>query len=119
MIGAAHFVLTGSGYAIAVILARGLGPAQYGAYGVIYSLLVAAELAVQFGIPVAVSRLIAEQPSRDRELSHVGLALVLAAYSLAFAITWVSAPQLATLFKIPDGAPLFRIAAIDLPFYGA
>ncbi len=119
LVGGAHFVLAASSYVVAIVLARVLGPADYGTFGLIYSLLMATELVVQFGAPAAISRLIAERPDQDRQLTATGLAFVLAVYGLVFVASWISAPWLAAVFRIPERAWLFRIAALDLPFYGA
>lgn len=38
-------------YVVSVVLARSLGPAAFGAYGMVYSLLMTTELVGRFGIP--------------------------------------------------------------------
>ena len=58
---AAWLCLSICGYIVAVVLARALGPAAYGVYGVVYSLLVALELTGKLGIPQAAIRLAAER----------------------------------------------------------
>jgi O-antigen/teichoic acid export membrane protein len=118
-VGAAHFVIAISAYLIAVVLARTLGPANFGIYGLIYALLTATELIVQVGVPVAVSKLIAERPREEGVFASTGLVVVLLCYGIIGASAWIGAPALARAFNIPDAAPLFRIAALDLPFYGA
>jgi O-antigen/teichoic acid export membrane protein len=45
-----------SGYLIAVILARGLGPLEYGVYGVVMSLLVWLEMLGSIGVPGAMTK---------------------------------------------------------------
>jgi O-antigen/teichoic acid export membrane protein len=117
-VGAAHFTIALSAYLISVVLARTLGPAQFGIYGLIVALLLATEVVLQFGVPVAISKLVAERPHDEHSLVSTGLLVVLACYCTVFVAVWICAPWLATVFEIPDSS-LIRIAALDLPFYGA
>lgn len=114
----AHGSLMLAGYVIAVILARELGPALYGAYGIVYSVLLGAELIGRLGVPQALSRLIAEGEERAHQLEGTGLTLTLAINLPLFAAFWLLAPTLGTLFRVEDGATLFRVAALDIPFFG-
>ena len=116
---AAQISLAASGYIVAIVLARTLGPVDYGTYGLIYSLLMAAELLIQMGVPVAVSRLIAENPQDAHGWTVVGLLLVIALYSTLFLVTWNSADHIAQFFNLQHAAWFIKIAALDLPFYGA
>ena len=110
-------VLVG-GYIIAVTLARGLGPADYGVYGVIMSVLVWLELASTSGIPAATSKLIPEYQTRAPEVEQTAMAFLLAVSLALLILCWVLAPSLAHLFHIEAGINLFRIAILDLPLYG-
>lgn len=107
-----------SGYVIALILARYLGPAGYGAYGVVYSVLLATELIARLGVPLAVTRLVAAGPEQGRNITRAGVALTLAVTSVITIAIVLAAPWLAELLSLPDGAALLRIAAIDIPFFG-
>jgi O-antigen/teichoic acid export membrane protein len=115
---AAHGALMVAGYVVAVVLARELGPAAYGVYGLVYSVLLGVELIGRLGVPQAVSRLIAERADRAPRLEATGTTLTLAIYLPLFLVFWFGAPLLADLFRIQEGAALFRIAAIDIPFFG-
>lgn len=114
----AQLSLMVSGYALSLILARGLGPAAYGVYGVVYSLLLAVELVSRFGVPEAASKLLAERGGRDASLEATALTTGLLVHLGVFALFWIAAPSLATLLDIADGTRLFRIAALDIPAYG-
>ena len=107
------------GYFAVVFLAREFGPAAYGAYGVIMSVLVWAEESGRYAIPSATAKLVAETTADSAALERTAVILNLALYTLIFVLLWVLAPELASWFGIADGALLFRIAAIDLPFFGA
>lgn len=114
----AHGSLMLAGYVIAVVLARELGPALYGAYGIVYSVLLGAELIGRLGVPQALSRLIAEGEERAHELEGTGLTLTLVINIPLFVAFWLLAPMLGALFRVEDGATLFRVAALDIPFFG-
>jgi len=107
------------GYFIAIMLARGLGPAAFGVYGVVYSLLLASEQVLRFGIPQAMTRLIggglAQDPAR---LEATGVWLALLVNLAGFAVLWAAAPALAGWLNLEDGALYIRIAILDLPFFG-
>jgi O-antigen/teichoic acid export membrane protein len=111
-----YFVL---GYLAVVLLAREFGPAAYGAYGVIMSVLVWLEETGRHAIPLAATKLVAESTGGSEELERCALILNVGLYALLFILLWGGAPWLASWFGIADGTLLFRIAAIDLPFFGA
>lgn len=110
--------LSVAGYVVAVILARGLGPSAYGVYGIVYSVLLGVELIGRFGVPQALSKLIAERSERSTALEGTGITLMLIVYVVIFAAFWILSPQLAELFNVADGTRLFRIASLDIVFYG-
>lgn len=95
------------------------GPAAYGAYGVIMLVLVWLEESGRFAIPSATTKLLAESTTLGAALERTALALNLTLYALLFVLLWTAAPWLESWFGIENGAVYFRIAAIDLPFFGA
>lgn len=107
-----------SGYIIAVALARSLGPALYGVYGIVYSVLLSVELIGRLGLPQAVSKLVAEKGSSAGSVEATGITLALMVYAAIFLAFLLASPWLGAIFNVPDGAKLFRIAALDIPFYG-
>jgi O-antigen/teichoic acid export membrane protein len=107
------------GYVIAVLLARGLGPAAYGVYGVVYSVLLASEQILRFGVPQALAKLIGGETRADKsELESSGVWLGLGVSFAGFALLWLAAPALTVWLNVPDGVFLFRIAILDIPFFG-
>lgn len=114
----AQLSLMASSYALSLVLARGLGPAAFGVYGVVYSLLLAVELVSRFGLPEAASKLLAERGGRDAGLEATALTMGAVVHLCVFAVFWLAAPLLAQLLGIDDGTRLFRIAALDIPAYG-
>lgn len=114
----AQTAVMGGSYVIAVALARGLGPELYGVYGIVYSILLSVELVGRLGFPQATAKLIAESDTSDHTHEANGFSLALAVYSFIFVVFWLGSPFLADIFNVSDGTRLFRIAAIDIPFYG-
>jgi len=107
------------GYAIAVMLARGLGPAAFGVYGVVYSVLLASEQVLRFGIPQAMTKLIGGGLTQDpARLEATGVWLALLVNLGGFAVLWTTAPWLADWLNLENGAFFIRIAILDLPFFG-
>jgi O-antigen/teichoic acid export membrane protein len=106
------------GYFVSIILARGLGPVEYGIYGVIFSVLVWLEHVGDFGIPEAASKLIPEDQERASTIENTAQTLLLIVFLAFFALSWLAAPAFAHLFQIPDGASLFRLAILDIPLTG-
>jgi len=114
----AEACLMACGYLTVIMLARGLGPNDYGVYGTIMSILVGVELTARLGIPQALGKLIPEHEGQSLALEQTAMALSLTISAVVFFLFWVSAPAMATLFQIPHGGTLLRLAALDIPFYG-
>jgi O-antigen/teichoic acid export membrane protein len=107
------------GYPIAIILARELGPAAYGVYGIILSVLVWIEHTGSCGIPDAITKLSAEAEDAGRsDIESTAQTLLLVLYLGLFGVCWLAAPLVARLFQIPEATGLFRVAIIDIPFSG-
>ncbi len=113
-----YLCLTGCAYVAAVLLARNFGPAVFGVYGVVYSVLMATELLLRFGVPQAVTKLIGGSPGESTvTLQATGVTLTLIISLAGFAAFWVAAPFVADALNVPFGTRLFRIAILDIPFY--
>jgi O-antigen/teichoic acid export membrane protein len=107
-----------SGYVITILLARGLGPADYGIYGVILSILSWVEQSSRFGIASATAKLIAEDQRQAPAVAQTAWVLGACLLVVVFAVFWSAAPLLARLFQLPEGVSLLRLAALDIPVYG-
>lgn len=97
------------------MLARKLGAASYGVYGVIVSQLLWLEIVVSAGIPGATAKLIADGHHDAGQVERSARALLMGLAILFFGLCWLLAPHVAGLMRIPDGAALFRLAALDVP----
>lgn len=109
-------VFFASAYVVAAILARALGPADYGTYGVIFSQLIWLEMLVHAGVPTATSKLIAGGRHDREEVARAARLLLLGVAGILLATGWLFASGLASLMRIADGEWLYRLALLDLPF---
>ncbi|UCF95105.1 MAG: oligosaccharide flippase family protein, partial [Desulfobacterales bacterium] len=105
------------GYIIIVVLARVLGPEDYGVYGVIMSVLLWVEFSSTLGIPQTMAKLIPESGADAHRLEQTVVGLTLGISLFVFALFILAAPIVANLFKMSGTAPLFRLAAVDIPFF--
>lgn len=106
-------------YISSVILARTLGPAAFGVYGLLIATLVWLEMTSNAGVPTAVGKLIAEHQDESSVVEQSARSVLLASSLLVFAIAWAIAPFVTSLFHIEDGTRLFRLAILDIPFAAA
>jgi O-antigen/teichoic acid export membrane protein len=107
-----------AGYVVAVVLGRELGKELYGVYGVIMSVLLPTELIGRLGIPQATSKLLAEVRGAGRAIESTAITLTSAIFLALGTAFYAAAPWLSAVFEVEDGTALFRLAAIDIPFYG-
>jgi O-antigen/teichoic acid export membrane protein len=112
----ARICVVACGYVATAILTRKLGPSDYGIYGVVMSQLLWLEMLTNAGVSGAIAKLMAEGRHEHGEIECSAQALLLGVSVVLFAVCWIIAPQVASLMRIPNGAVLFRIAIIDLPF---
>jgi O-antigen/teichoic acid export membrane protein len=113
-----RMVLFASGYFVAMLLARRLGPAEYGLYGIILSVVLWIEAIGDFGIPEAATKLIPEDENRAALVENTTQTLLLIWFLVLFALSWVAAPFVASIFHVSQATQLFRLAIIDIPFTG-
>ena len=114
----ARFCFLASGYVISVVLARGLGPAAYGVYGVVMSLLLWVEMVNGAGLKGATAQLLPQQVPRAEEIEQTARALLLIIAFAFLGICWAVADPVARMLDLPQGAKLLRFAVLDLPFNG-
>ena len=116
---ASRGVYFAAGYLASIVLARRLGPAAYGIYGLILSVLVWIEQVGKFTFAPAVAKLIPERLARSHALEQTASSLNVIFFTVVFALFWIASPWLARLFDLGDqGTRWFRIAALDLPIFG-
>jgi PST family polysaccharide transporter len=106
-------------YLTSVILARTLGPAAFGAYGILLSTLVWLEMVSYLGVPGALTRLIPEHEDETERVEQSARVVLAATSILVFVAAWGLAPRLGELFRLEDGTRLFRLAILDIPVAAA
>lgn len=106
-----------AGYVASVILARQLGPAAFGSYGLVISLLLWLEVFSGFGVPRAAAKLISQVPD-PKPIVEATLGSLLAIGVILLMLCWAIAPFVAEFFGIEGGTALLRLAVLDLPFNG-
>lgn len=111
----AHGIVLGSGFLISVILARGLGPVEFGVYGVVMSTLVWLERVLNAGIPRAAVTLLPRHEDQRHVIEQSARTLLLLWSLPLVAVVWLSATDLADVFGIPDGATVIRVAITNIP----
>lgn len=107
------------GYLASVVLARELGPAAFGVYGVLLATLVWLEIVSYAGVPGAVGRLMPLHRDDSAAVERSARFVLFGTSLTLFAIGWVLAPVVERLFQVPDGARLFRLAILDIPVAAA
>ncbi len=112
----AQLFATLSGYLVALLLARALGPEGFGVYGVVASLLLSVELVARLGIPTAALKLLAEGRPLEQVIPLSAL-LTLVAALFAFLALWLAAPAIASALGLSGGGALLRLAAFDIPVF--
>lgn len=107
-----------SGFAINIILARSLGPSEYGIFGLVLSILIIAELFVITGIPEALKKFGGEKPEFLNVIIKKTFIWQLGYSFIVFAIFLIITPLIAQWLNDERLSYLLRIAAIDIVFYG-
>lgn len=111
----ARIFLLVSGFGVSIILARALGPAEFGIYGVVMSFLVWFERIIGGGIPRGTTTLLSRAPG-ERAVIEQSTRLLLAIATLPlFVVVWIFAPALADFLGLHDSAGIVRMAAFNLP----
>lgn len=106
-----------SGYGVSVVLARWLGPEEFGAYGIVYSLLMVFELCVVAGIPNALQRFVGENPAKAFALHRVMLRWQIVYTAVVFGLAFLTARFFLGIFNDPRLAAVLQIAIIDILFF--
>ena len=117
MLGQGWHLLTA--FALYAFLARRLGPAAFGQWRLVISVLVWFELFINSGLIKVATKSITEAPTdrpRLARASYLGQAITA---TVVFIGLEALAGPIAALLGRSDLATLLRIAALDIPLYGA
>lgn len=113
----AQAVFVFSGYAIHMGLARLLGPADYGVYAVVVSLVTTVNLILTSGIPQAVSRYVAHDDCDRVAIRRTAFKMQIVLSFVMFFIYFVMAGRIALVFNDPGLAHFIRVSAFMIPGY--
>ncbi len=107
-------VLVGSSYAVHILVARTLGPADYGLFGVVLSILAVFEVFLARGVRDTVTKYVAECPDRAGTILKKGFALESVLAGGFFVVFLALASPLAALFHDPRLLTPLRIASLAI-----
>ncbi len=105
------------GYFLNVWLGRYLGPAGYGIYGVIISLVSIINTTQSAGLPLAISKFISEDEKLARSILKSGYLLQLSSNILIALLIYFFADQIASSFNDLSLTRYIQIAAFVFPAY--
>lgn len=107
-----------SGYIINIWLGRYLGPADYGIYGIIISLVSIINITQTTGIPLAVSKYVASNSEKKEAVYKTGFFLQIISTCFISLLFFVLSTPIAIILKDKDLIPYIQLAALIFPFYG-
>jgi O-antigen/teichoic acid export membrane protein len=104
-----------SGYATHITLARGLGPAEYGTYGVLLSILSTVALVLTAGMPEALAKFAAERPEHAGAIFAQGIGIQFR-FSLVLGLAYAAlSPLLARALHDPSLTLELAASALAVP----
>lgn len=101
-------------FAAALVLARILGPDNYGVISAATVYITLTTLVLDQGLAAA----LIQRPTLDRSLPGAVATVNLASAALLAGLTWLLAPAVAGFFSAPDLAPLLRVLGLGLLLKG-
>ncbi len=107
-----------TGYIINIGLGRSLGPEMYGIYGTVMSVLLWFEIFIITGIPYAVQKFIASDEENAYSILWTAGFIQGIVILCLLCVSFFAAPLLAKIFKDSRLVLYFRIAFINILFYG-
>ncbi len=115
---AGKLLLLVAGFAISMILARALGPAAFGAYGIIMSMLTWVQTVQSTGVGGATENLTPQYTDAPQVIEWTAKALLMAWSVVLWLVVWFGAPMLTTLIGLEDGLWIVRLASVDILLMG-
>ena len=107
-----------SGYLINIFLGRYLGPAAYGLYGIIFSLVTVINLTQVSGLPQAVTKYISAHTNKTESIYKTGFFLQIISTGIVSVLFFFFSGTIAQLLKDPTLTPYLKLAAGIFPLYG-
>lgn len=113
----AQIVFLLSGYGVNIFLARAFGPAEYGLYSIVISLITLLSLVLVSGVQGAVSKFVSQCKEKAESVKRAALKLNGAVAAVAFFAYFFAADFIASLLNDPSLAPFIRFSSIIIPGY--
>lgn len=107
-----------TGYVLNLVLARLFRLGTVGDYGTVMTVLLGVEIFVITGLPIAVQKYVSAREKDAYNILWAAMRLQLVLVSCLTVLMILSAPFLAAVFRDPGLTPYFRLAFLNLPFYG-
>lgn len=107
-----------SGYIINIWLGRYLGPAEYGIYGIIISLVSIINITQTAGIPLAVSKYVASNLEKAEVVYKTGFILQVVSTGIISLLFFMLSTPIALMLKDRSLIPYIQLAAFIFPLYG-
>lgn len=114
----ATFIFLISGYLINILLGRILGPAEYGIYGLIISLVTYINVIQTTGFTQTVSKFISEGKEDPDSILKSGMYLQLLTNSLFFILFFFFSDLIALLLKDQSLSPYIKFSSFIFPIFG-
>lgn len=111
----AFLVFTGASYSIHVTLGRKLGPAEYGIFGIIISLITVIELFFFKGLRDTVTKYTSEFPHKARTIKHKSLRIQLIFALVLSGMYFLLSHHLAELLRDETLLPYIRLSVLLVP----
>src|SRR5260221_5181686 len=111
-------VFVASAYLTNIILGRYLGPASYGIYGVIITLMTAINLTQTSGLPIAVAKFVAEDEEKADAVLKSGLIVQIISTLAVSILVFIFARPIAGLFRDFSLTPYIQLSSAIFPLYG-
>lgn len=111
---AAQAVVLVLGYATHLWIGRVLGPAPYGVYGIVLSIQTILGLFLTLGVPMAISRFVAQDERHAQSILRQGLRIQLTFAVILAALTALASPLLARALGDAPLTSLIRFVALVL-----
>ncbi|MDM7926298.1 MAG: oligosaccharide flippase family protein [bacterium] len=115
---AGWFAILVTGYGLNLVLARWFPLGSFGDYGTVMTVLLWIEILVITGLPFAVQKYASAHGGESRSILQAALRIQAAVTAGLTALLVLAAPLFAGFFRDPHLTPYFRLAFLNLPFYG-
>jgi O-antigen/teichoic acid export membrane protein len=104
-----------AGYVVHIVLARGLGPAEYGSYGIMLSVLSTVALVLTSGIPEAIARFASERPAEANGIFAQGIGIQLRFSLVLCAAYALCSPLVGLALRDRALTPALAASALAVP----